>query len=119
MAAVVGGGEEDNRKQEGGIVELPEATVRFLLSISLLPNPFSQCPLHTSGPAALTGLNPLVMYTHRDTIQWLQTTHTCIQENNIHELQTINHTQHSHLHSRALFLSASAVHHHPPQPHLM
>lgn len=57
MAAVVGGGEE---KQEGGIDDLSVATVRFLLSISLLPNPFSQCFQCTSGPAALTRPNPLV-----------------------------------------------------------
>lgn len=64
MAAVVGGGEEDKRGQ-GGIVELPVATVCFLQSISLLPNPFSQCSLRTSGPAALTRPNPLVIYTQR------------------------------------------------------
>lgn len=61
VAAVVGGGEEDARR---GIAELPVATVRFLLSISLLFNPFSQCSLCTSGPAALTRPNPLVIYTH-------------------------------------------------------
>ena len=66
MAAVVGGGEEDKRGKEGGIVELPVATVRFLLGISLLPNPFSQCSLRTSGPAALTRPNPPVhTYTQR------------------------------------------------------
>lgn len=64
MAAVVGGGEDD--KQEEEIVELPVATVSFLPSISLLPNPFCQCVLCTSGPTVLAKPNPLV--THRDTI---------------------------------------------------
>lgn len=65
VAAVVGGGEEDKRAKEGGIVELSVATVRFLLSISLLHNPFSQCSLCSSGPAALTRPNPSVTYPHR------------------------------------------------------
>lgn len=75
---------EEKRREEGGTVESPVATVGFLLSISLLHNPFSQYSLRTSGPAALTRLNPLVTHTHRDTIQWLQTTHTRTQEDNIH-----------------------------------
>ena len=50
--------EEKGRIREGGIVDLSVATVRFsLLSISLQPNPFSQCSLYTSGPAALVGTN--------------------------------------------------------------
>lgn len=57
---------EEKRREEGGTVESPVATVGFLLSISLLHNPFSQYSLRTSGPAALTRLNPLVTHTHTE-----------------------------------------------------
>lgn len=56
---------DERGQEEGGMVELSVATVHFLLSISLLPNPLSQCSLCTSGPAALTRHNPLDIYTHR------------------------------------------------------
>lgn len=50
------------KKKKKGTVELAVAAVRFLPSISLLPNPFCQCSLCTSGPAVLTRPNPQVVY---------------------------------------------------------
>lgn len=67
---------EEKRRGEGGTVESPVATVGFLQSITLLPNPFSQYSLRASGPAALTRPNPLVTHTQRYYSMATNYTHT-------------------------------------------